>query len=71
MLTASEIIERLGGAKSLSDELGAPYTTVASWKAKNFIPRWWHDAILAAALRLGKQLSTTDFPAPEARRRAA
>lgn len=67
MLTASEIIDRLGGAKSLSDELGAPYTTVASWKVKNFIPRWWHDAILVIALRLGKSLSTSDFPTPDQR----
>lgn len=67
MLTAEDIIERLGGAKKLSDELDIPLTTVASWKPVNFIPRWWQQSILAVAIKQGETLSTADFPTPEQR----
>lgn len=67
MLTAEDIIERLGGAKKLSDELDIPLTTVASWKPVNFIPKWWQRPLLEVAHKLEIQLSTQDFPTVEQR----
>lgn len=67
MLTASQIIERLGGAASIATAINAPLTTVASWGAVNFIPRWWHNELLAMASRGGHDLSTADFPTRDQR----
>jgi hypothetical protein len=67
MLTASQIIERLGGAASIASELGLPLTTVASWGAVNFVPEWRREALLRLAVKQGEPLSTTDFPTREQR----
>ena len=67
MLTADQIIERLGGPKFIGDEVGAPLSTVASWGDVNFIPRWWHDALVALAKRQKKPLGLDDFPSIEQR----
>ncbi len=67
MLSASDIIERLGGAAKIADALDTPLTTVASWSAVNFIPRWWHQPLLALAGRQDKPLGTADFPTRDQR----
>ena len=67
MLTADQIIKRLGGAKKIADEIGAPLTTVASWGPVNFIPRWWKSDLLAMAVKEKKDLSAADFPTIEQR----
>lgn len=67
MLTASDIIDRLGGASKVAEALDSPLTTVASWGATNFIPRWWHQPLLALAAKLGEPLGTGDFPTADKR----
>ena len=45
----SRLIELLGGPKSVSDRLGKPLTTVASWASRESIPsKVWPDLIAFA-----------------------
>ena len=67
MATANEIVTLLGGSTKLAEALDTPMTTVASWVAVNFIPRWWHPPLLALAAKNGVTLSTADFPPREHR----
>lgn len=67
MLTALQIIERLGGVSKVASDLDLPLTTVDSWRAVNFIPSWRQPALLALAHRNGEALSTADFPSRDQR----
>lgn len=67
MPTAKEIVALFDGASKLADGLDTPLTTVASWVDVNFIPRWWHDPILALAEQRKVKLRKRDFPAREDR----
>jgi hypothetical protein len=67
MLTASQIIARLGSPAAVAKALNVPLTTVASWGAANFIPEWRQPALLQLALDQAEPLSTADFPSKEQR----
>jgi hypothetical protein len=67
-MTASQIIELLGGVTAVSRHIGVPLTTVSSWGRWNQIPTWRQPEMLRLAAAQGKSLSTTDFPAPEDRK---
>lgn len=67
MVTASDIILRLGGSAKVASETGFPLTTIEGWKEANFIPEWRQAALLDLALRLPIHLSTADFPSKAAR----
>lgn len=67
MRTASDIVDLFGGPARLAEALDTPLTTVVSWREVNFIPRWWHQPLLALAGKDGKALSTADFPTREQR----
>jgi hypothetical protein len=66
-MTASDIIEKFGTIADLARELGVPMTTVSSWGRANQIPAWRQPKILELAALRGIELSTADFPLPEAR----
>jgi hypothetical protein len=66
-MTASEIINRLGGFSAVSKELGVPFTTVYSWGQRNQIPVWRQPKLLELASATNVPLATTDFPAPDER----
>jgi hypothetical protein len=64
MKTAADIIEVLDGAASIARKTGFPLSTVASWKAANFIPEWRRPALI----KLGKgKIRAEDFPPETAR----
>jgi hypothetical protein len=65
-MTISEIIERFGGTSALATALGAPISTVDSWKRTNYIPAWRQRHVLELAFEQGVNLSATDFPEREA-----
>jgi hypothetical protein len=67
-MTASDIIELLGGVTAVSKHLGVPLTTVSSWGRWNQIPAWRQPELLRLAGALGKALSTADFPEPSDRK---
>lgn len=76
MATARAIIDGLGGSAFVSSETGFPLTTIEGWKDANFIPAWRQTILLALASKLGKDLSSADFPnvkdrIPSAKRRMA
>lgn len=62
-MTASNIIDQLGGLTEVSRQLSVPVTTVSSWKGRNVIPEWRQPALLRLAIEKGITLSTADFPA--------
>ena len=62
MVTASDIIDRLGGTSAVAIPLGLTPSVVHSWRGTNSIPRWRHGEILALAIVRGVALSTADFP---------
>ena len=53
-ITAAEITERIidsfGGIRPMAAKIGAPPSTVKSWHKNQSIPRWWHKAIIDAAV---------------------
>jgi hypothetical protein len=61
-MTASDIIQRLGGVMQLSRDLGLSFTTVSSWGRYNSIPSWRQPALLRLAVEKNIPLSTSDFP---------
>jgi hypothetical protein len=61
-MTASDIIQRLGGVMQVSRDLGLPFTTVSSWGRGNSIPTWRQPALLRLAVEKSIPLSTSDFP---------
>jgi hypothetical protein len=61
-MTASDIIQRLGGVMQVSRDLGVAFTTVSSWGRSNQIPEWRRAAIMRLALDKDIPLATTDFP---------
>lgn len=67
MLTAADIIDRLGGLSKVSQETGFPITTVHSWTRSNSIPHWRRDALLELAARTGTELTAEQFPDASAR----
>ena len=70
-MTAADIIKRLGGVSSVAREIGVPLTTVSSWGRWNQIPQWRQPKLLELAIARNESLTTTDFPAPEQRVKAA
>lgn len=62
MLTATKIIEQLGGPSKVAAETGFPVTTVHSWVRSDRIPHWRRSSLLELADRLGVPLSEKDFP---------
>lgn len=67
MRTVSDIFDELGGAAAIARATGIPLTTVASWKASNFVPEWRQSLLLDLALRDKKDLKPTDFPSKDER----
>lgn len=61
-MTVPEIISLFGGTSSLALAIDVPVSTVDSWRANNYIPRWRQSLILDLALRENRPLSATDFP---------
>lgn len=61
-MTVSDIIAHFGGTSELARLLDSPVSTVDSWKAANFVPRWRQAHILDLAHRLSKPIAPTDFP---------
>ena len=43
--------------KALADDLGVPYTTAHSWKARGRVPADWDLDLIAAAAKRGKRLT--------------
>ena len=70
-MTASEIIERLGGVSAVAQQSGVPLTTVSSWGRSNQIPTWRQPKLLELAHAANVPLSTTDFPPIKPRVKAA
>ena len=56
MDTVAIIFAALGGTKAIAADIGVPYQTVYSWKAKNYIPGWRRPAIAEMARRRQKRL---------------
>lgn len=68
-MTATQIIEALGGTTAVALATGTPVSTVQSWKRANHIPEWRQPELIKLALMSpGVELSTADFP-PKAERR--
>lgn len=53
---ASEVIEALGGTTKAAEAIGAPITTVHSWKQKGEIPSWRRESVKRAAEKVGATL---------------
>jgi hypothetical protein len=70
-MTASDIIDKFGGTSALARLLDLNASTVDSWRSWNRIPKWRQPRILELAIDHGVRLSTSDFPLPEQRRKAA
>jgi hypothetical protein len=69
-MTVSDIISHFGGTSELARLLDVPISTVDSWRAKDFIPRWRQAEVLDLAHRHNKPIAATDFP-PRKKRQAA
>jgi hypothetical protein len=70
-MTASEIIERLGGVTAVSQQLGVPLTTVSSWVRSGYVPSWRQTKLLELAAARNEPLSTADFLIRRRRKEAA
>jgi hypothetical protein len=46
VMTASDIIDALGGPTAIGTALNLPPTTVGNWKGRNSIPARYHAAVL-------------------------
>lgn len=66
-MTAADIIQKLGSDTAVAKAIGAPLSTVNSWKRWNFIPEWRQPKLLELANQLNAPLSTADFPTPDER----
>lgn len=66
-MKAADIIQILGGDTAVARAIGAPLSTVNSWKRFNFIPEWRQPKLLELANQLDKALSTADFPTTDER----
>lgn len=55
MMTATEIIEALGGTVKVATALELTPSTVSSWKTSGNIPRWRMDKLEVLALDMGKK----------------
>ncbi len=62
MRTVSDIFDVLGGAAAIARATGIPFTTVASWKASNFVPEWRQAALLEMPEAEKARLKASDFP---------
>lgn len=65
---AASIIQLLGGLSAAAGALSSNTTTVQRWRLPKekggtggYIPRWWHDKILAAAEAKGVSLPAAAF----------
>lgn len=65
-MTVSDIIELLGGTNAVAAQTGWPYTTIDTWRAKNYIPTWRQTKILELALDRKLDVSAADFPEKQA-----
>jgi len=52
-MTATAIIDALGGTSSVASALGLSPSTVSSWKAAGSIPKWRMDGVSALARKKG------------------
>ena len=71
MKTAHEIVDGCGGTTALAAYLELTPSTVSSWRASNYIPRWWQERVLKAARRKQFPLEQVDFPSKAQRRSRA
>lgn len=53
MENAEQFINALGGTVAVANALGAPPSTVSSWKQANSIPHWRMAGLLALAAEKG------------------
>lgn len=58
MMTATQIIEGLGGTVQVANALGLAPTTVSSWKSANSIPKWRMPGIEQLAQKKGFALGS-------------
>lgn len=65
---AATIIRTLGGLSAVADAVSTTTTTVQRWRLPRekggtggYIPRWWHDKIIAAAGARGIELPPSAF----------
>lgn len=58
--SATAIVDAFGGVGPLADALGAPYSTVHTWKRLGVVPLWRMTDIRAAARRRRIKLPETD-----------
>jgi hypothetical protein len=65
-MSVSDIIEQLGGTNAVASYTGWPYTTIDTWRAKNYIPAWRQPKVLELALELKLDVSAADFPEKQA-----
>lgn len=66
-MAVSDIIAMLGGDNVVRLAIGAPLSTVNSWKRHNNVPEWRKHKLLELAVRKGVPLSTGDFPTKDQR----
>lgn len=56
MHIVDRIFAELGESTAIATQTGIPVQTVNSWKSKGNIPHWRRQAVIDAAIRLGKTL---------------
>ncbi len=67
MTPAAFIIDRFGGTRKAAAALGAPVSTVQSWKEAGFIPAKRQAEVLRTARTIGVKIQPEHFfSAPEA-----
>lgn len=67
MLTASDIIDRLGGTSTVAAALDVTPSVVSSWRSsKGHVPHWWREALAGLpASDPAKRVTLADFPPRE------
>lgn len=53
---AADVIAKFGGLEKASEAIGAPKSTVQSWRKAGRIPSWRKPQVIAAADRIGVAL---------------
>lgn len=61
MSQAESIINLLGGVRKASEIVGAPLTTVQSWRDGGYIPARRQAGLMAAARKAGIEIKPDDF----------
>jgi hypothetical protein len=62
MVTASDIIDQLGGRTVLAEKLSIPYTTIDGWHKSGSIPEWRWPVLVAFGKSIGKPLDKVERP---------